>query len=73
MHVAPPELEGDMSAAETMMPCATANDLSKAFSQHRSATGTLRCLSSCAPARVAGTLLPWPLLHAAFPLDPVEH
>jgi hypothetical protein len=33
MHVAPPGLEGDRSAAETMMPCANASDLSKAFSQ----------------------------------------
>jgi hypothetical protein len=46
MRVAPPGLEGDMSAAETLMPCATANDPSKAFSQQRSATDTLRCASS---------------------------
>jgi hypothetical protein len=33
MQFAPPGLEGDRSAAETMMPCANASDLSKAFGQ----------------------------------------
>lgn len=31
MHVGALELEGDMSVAETMMPCVNASDLSKAF------------------------------------------
>jgi hypothetical protein len=35
MHVGPPGLEGDMSVAETMMPCANASDLSKAFKPAR--------------------------------------
>jgi hypothetical protein len=33
MHVGPPGLEGDTSAAETMMHYANANDLSKASNQ----------------------------------------
>jgi hypothetical protein len=33
MHVPPPGLEGDRSAAETITPCANASDLSKAFSR----------------------------------------
>jgi hypothetical protein len=33
MHVSPPGVQGNMSAAETMMPRASLSDLSKVFSQ----------------------------------------
>ena len=33
MHASPPGVQGDMNAADTMMPCASLSDLSEAFSQ----------------------------------------
>ena len=42
MHVGPLGLEGDMSEAETMMPCTNASDLSKAFKPVMIDAGTLQ-------------------------------
>jgi hypothetical protein len=73
MHIGPPGLQGDLSAAETMVPCASLSDLSIALSQQWAAAGTQRESSWYATAQATGTLFPRHLPQTASPLNPIKH